>query len=95
MQDLGSIPGLGRCPGEGKGYPLQYSGLQNFMDCRVYGITKSRTQLRHFHLKKGDREGYVHAHTCTKFIFVKTNMKDILETNENILPMKTGKKGFL
>ena len=27
--DLGSIPGLGRCPGEGKGYPLQYSGLEN------------------------------------------------------------------
>ena len=30
--DLGSTPGLGRCPGEGKGYPLQYSGLENFMD---------------------------------------------------------------
>ena len=32
--DLGSIPGLGRFHGEGKGYPLQYSGLQNFKDCR-------------------------------------------------------------
>ena len=31
--DLGSIPGLGRAPGEGKGYPLQYSGLENSMDC--------------------------------------------------------------
>ena len=31
--DLGSIPGLGRSPGEGKGYPLQYSGLENPMDC--------------------------------------------------------------
>ena len=31
--DLGSIPGLGRSPGEGKGYPLQYSGLENSMDC--------------------------------------------------------------
>ena len=30
--DLGSIPGLGRSPGEGKGYPLQYSGLKNSMD---------------------------------------------------------------
>ena len=30
---LGSIPGLGRSPGEGKGYPLQYSGLENSMDC--------------------------------------------------------------
>ena len=35
--DLGSIPGLGRCPGEGNGYPLQYSGLENSMDCIVYG----------------------------------------------------------
>ena len=31
--DLGSIPGLGRLPGEGKGYPLQYFGLENSMDC--------------------------------------------------------------
>ena len=31
--DLGLIPGLGRFPGEGKGYPLQYSGLENSMDC--------------------------------------------------------------
>ena len=31
--DLGLIPGLGRYPGEGKGYPLQYSGLENSMDC--------------------------------------------------------------
>ena len=41
--DLGSTPGLGRSPGEGKGYPLQYSGLENSMDCVVHGITKSRT----------------------------------------------------
>ena len=33
--DLGSIPGLGRSPGEGKGYALQYSGLENSMDCIV------------------------------------------------------------
>ena len=35
--DLGFIPGLGRSPGEGKGYPLQYSGLENSMDCTVNG----------------------------------------------------------
>ena len=35
--DLGSIPGLGRSPGEGNGYPLQYSGLENSMDCIVHG----------------------------------------------------------
>ena len=47
--DLGSIPGLGRSPGEGKAYPLLYSGLENSMDCIVYGVTKSRTQLSDFH----------------------------------------------
>ena len=41
--DLGSIPGLGRFPGEGKGYPLLYSGLENSMDCIVYGVAKSQT----------------------------------------------------
>ena len=39
--DLGLTPGLGRSPGEGKGYPLQYSGLENSMDCIVHGIAKS------------------------------------------------------
>ena len=42
--DLSWIPGLGRSPGEGKGYPLQYSGLENFMDC-----LQSWTQLNGFH----------------------------------------------
>ena len=37
VADLGSIPGLGRSPGEGKVYPLQYSGLENSMDCMVMG----------------------------------------------------------
>ena len=46
--DLGSIPGLGRSPGEGKVYPLQYAELENFMDCTVHGVAKSRTQLRNF-----------------------------------------------
>ena len=40
MGDLGSIPGLGRSPGERKGYPLQYSDLENCMDCRVRGGRK-------------------------------------------------------
>ena len=47
--DLGSIPGLGRSPGEEKGYPLQYSGLDNFMECIVHGVTKSQTRLSDFH----------------------------------------------
>ena len=50
-RDLGSVPGLGRSPGEGKGYPLQYSGLENSMDCIVHGVTKSRTQLSDFHFQ--------------------------------------------
>ena len=47
--DLCSIPGLGRSPGEGKGYPLQYSGLENSMDCIVYRVAKSWTRLSDFH----------------------------------------------
>ena len=49
--DLGSIPGLGRSPGEGKRYPFQYSGLENSLD---YGVTKSWTQLNdlHFHFHR-------------------------------------------
>ena len=41
--DLGSIPGLGRSPGEGKGYPLQYSVLESSMDCVVHGVAKGWT----------------------------------------------------
>ena len=52
--DLGLIPGLGRFPGEGNGYPLQYSGLENSMDkgawqATVHQVTKSRTRLSFFH----------------------------------------------
>ena len=48
MEDLGSIPWLGRSLEEGKGYPLQYSSLENPMDCVVHGVTKSQTQLSNF-----------------------------------------------
>ena len=48
-EDLGSIPGLGRSPGEGKGYPLWYSDLENSMDCIVHGVATSRTRLSDFH----------------------------------------------
>ena len=48
---LGFYPGLGRSPGEGKGYPLQYSGLKNSMDYTVHGVTKSQTQLDNFHFQ--------------------------------------------
>ena len=50
IKDAGSVPGSGRCPGEGNENPLQYSCLENSMDRRVWwasghGITKSQTQL--------------------------------------------------
>ena len=48
--DLGSIPELGRSPGEGKGYPLQCSGLENSMDGIVPRVAKSQTRLSDFHL---------------------------------------------
>ena len=47
--DLGSITGLGSSPGEGKGYTLQYSSLENSMDCIDHGVAKSRTRLSDFH----------------------------------------------
>jgi len=47
--DLGLIPGLGRSPGEGKGYPVQYSGLENSIDCIVHGVAKSWTGLSNFY----------------------------------------------
>ena len=54
MRETCSIPGLGRSPEEGNGYPLQYSGLENSKDreawwATVHGVTKSRTQLSDFH----------------------------------------------
>ena len=56
LRDAGSVPGLGRFPGEGKGYPLQYSCLDNFMDkgawqATVHGVTESQTQLSDFHFQ--------------------------------------------
>ena len=47
--ELSSIPGLGSSLGGGKGYPLQYSGLENSMDCIVHGITKNQTRVSDFH----------------------------------------------
>jgi len=47
--DPSSVPGLGRSAGEGIGYPLQYSGLENSMDFIVHGVAKSQTGLSNFH----------------------------------------------
>ena len=48
--DLGSIPELGRSPGERKDYPLRYSGLENSLGCIVHGVAKNRTRLSDFPL---------------------------------------------
>ena len=60
--DLGLIPGLGRPPGEGKGCLLQYSCLENSMDCIVHEVAKDQTRLSdsfslHFHI-------YIYIHCC-------------------------------
>ena len=51
VEDPSSIPGLGRSAGKGKGYPLQYSGLESPMDCIDHAIAKSPTRLNDFHFK--------------------------------------------
>ena len=53
--DLGSFSGLGRSLGEGKGYPLQYSGLENPKDCIAHGVAKSQTLLSDFNFHKFNR----------------------------------------
>ena len=53
-RDLSSVPELGRAPGEGNSYPLQYSSRENSRDCIVHGVAKSQTRLSdfHFHFQK-------------------------------------------
>ena len=55
MEDLDLISELGRSLGEGKGYPFQYSGLENPKDSIVHGVSKSRTRLNNFHFQKNYR----------------------------------------
>ena len=54
--DLGLIPGLERSPGEGNGYPLQDSGLENSMDRIVHGVTKGQTRLRELSLTHSSKQ---------------------------------------
>ena len=77
-RDLGLIPALGRSPGDGKGYLLQYSGLENSMDCIVHGVAKSQTRLSkfHFHFMSQDATCYIRSvkslvelNPCKQLIF--------------------------
>ena len=66
--DLGSIPGLGRSSGEGKGCPLQYSGLENSMDCIVLLLGEShggRSRVGHSPrgCKESDMTEWLHSLT--------------------------------
>ena len=66
--ELGLIPGLGRSPGEGKGYPLQYSGLENSK-----GVTKSQTRLSDFHfhfLPAANMKRYPSLRLCFNIIYL-------------------------
>ena len=52
VRSLSSIPESGRSPGEGKGYPLQYSGLEDSVDCIVHGVKKSQKRQSDFHFQR-------------------------------------------
>ena len=58
--DLGSILGLGRSPGEGKGYPLQFSSLENSVDYIVHELAKSQPRLSNFHFFSFIQSGTEH-----------------------------------
>ena len=92
--DLGSIPGLERSPGEGKGYPFQYSGLENSMDCIVHGVANNRTQLSYFHFMKNNT--YKREKTLTRTVlsygFVSRQWVAYINENQiNILTVITKK----
>ena len=55
MGHLDSIPGLRGSPGEGKGYPLWYSAMENSRDCIFHGVAKSQTRLSNFHFTSSTR----------------------------------------
>ena len=83
--DPGSIPGVGRSPGEGKGYPLQYSGLENSLAsiCVVHGVAKSWTRLSNFHILQVDWTEP--PGTPEVFIFRRTSRSDNRWLNKDLL----------
>ena len=82
------IPGLGRSPGEGKGYPLQYSGLENSMDCILQGVAKSGTRLSDFHFRFFD-DG--HSDWCEVIVHVVLICVSLITSDaEHLFNMPTG-----
>ena len=79
--DLGLIPGLGRSPGEENGYPLQYSGLENSMDCIVHRVAKSRTWLSY--------QGMWNLSLYSNlFLFIMVNFCSLLQTVSELFLFK-------
>ena len=83
LRDSGSIPGLGRSPGEEHGHPLQYSCLENPMDrggwrATVPGVTKSRTQLSDFQFTSLHSPSY---NEKGKLLHSKTEVMKVLPRN--------------
>ena len=79
--DLGLIPGLGRSPGEENGYPLQYSGLENSMDCIVHRVAKSRTWLSY--------QGMWNLSLYSNlFLFITVNFCSLLQTGSELFLFK-------
>ena len=70
------IPGLGRSPGEGKGFSLQYAGLENSMDSTAHGVTKSWTQLSNFQFSS------LHTLFMYKNIFLHSFSKDYMTNHK-------------
>ena len=68
--NLGSVPGLGRSPGDRKGSPLQYSGLENCLDGIVHGVAESRTRLSDFHFQthRSVEQNRVYKYTCANML---------------------------
>ena len=92
-RDQNSIPGLGRSPGEGTGDPLQYSGLENSMDCIVHGVAKrhdwaalslSFLSFSHHQEKKVCRLNLPFTTTGFKYLFI--YLLSVFNLNKTLAP---------
>ena len=79
--NLGSVPGLGRSLGEGKGYPVQYSGLENSINCIVHGIAKSWTRLSDFHTHTYYIEYFIYIYIYDTVVRFSVNSVKVIEVS--------------
>ena len=95
MGDLRSIPGLQRSPGEGKGYPLQYSGLENSMDCPWDRKKSDMTERLSLHFTSlpvflpGKSHGQRSLVGYSPWGHKESDMTDCLSTAQEAFPSKT------